>query len=52
MLYGNIAVFDQTPLFNIAVFNTLDFKAFDFKNLDAGCARPPTRAPDRPSSTR
>jgi hypothetical protein len=52
MLYGNIAVFDQTPLFNIAVFNALDFKAFDFKNLDAGCARPPTRAPDRPSSTR
>jgi hypothetical protein len=45
-------VFDQTPFFNIALFNALAFKAFDFKNLDAGCARPPARAPDRPSSTR
>jgi hypothetical protein len=42
MLYGNIAVFDQTPIFNIALFNA----------LDAAFARPPARAPDSPSSTR
>ena len=57
MLYGNIAVFDPTPIFNIALFNALafkawDFKTWDFKTVDAGCARPPVRAPDRPSSTR
>jgi hypothetical protein len=57
MLYGNIAVFDPTPIFNIALFNALafkawDFKTWDFKTVDAGCARPPARAPDTPSSTR
>jgi hypothetical protein len=52
MLYGNTAVFDPTPMFNIALFNALDFDALDFKAVDAGCARPPARVPDRPSSTR
>jgi hypothetical protein len=52
MLYGNIAVFDQTPFFNIALFNAVDFSALAFKAVDAGCARPRARAPDRPSSTR
>jgi len=57
MLYGNIAVFDPTPIFNIALFNALafkawDFKTWDFKTVDAGCARPRARVPDRPSSTR
>ena len=57
MLYGHIAVFDPTPIFNIALFNALafkawDFKTWDFKTVDAGCARPPARAPDTPSSTR
>jgi hypothetical protein len=52
MLYGNIAVFDPTPIFNIALFNTPDFDALDFKAVDAGCTRPCARTPDRPSSTR
>src|ERR1700676_1966094 len=39
MPYGIIAIFDQTPFSNDAL-------------LDAACARPPTRTPDRPSSTR
>jgi hypothetical protein len=43
MLYGIIAVFDQMPFSNDAVWNAVD---------DAACAQPPTRTPDRPLSTR
>jgi hypothetical protein len=42
MLYGIIAVFDQMPFSNDAVWNA----------VDAACAQPPTRTPDRPLSTR
>src|ERR1700682_5634256 len=42
MPYGIIAIFDQTPFSNDALLDA----------LDAACARPPTRTPDRPSSTR
>ena len=38
MLYGNIAAINQMPRSNDAV-------------SDAAGARPPTRTPDRPSST-
>jgi len=47
MLYRIIAIFDQMPFANDAVWNASDWNA-----SDAACAQPPTRAPDNPSSTR
>ena len=43
MLYGIIAVFDQMAFSNDGVWNVVD---------DVAYARPPTRTPDRPLSTR
>jgi hypothetical protein len=42
MLYGIIAAVEQISFFNDTVLNA----------SDAASARPPARAPDRPSSTR
>ncbi len=53
MLYGIIAVFDQMPFSNDDVWND-DVWNDDVWNAvdDVAYARPPTRAPDRPLSTR
>jgi len=56
MLYGIIAAVDQilisngALISNRATLDVSDFVASDFVALDAACARPRARAPDRPST--
>ena len=56
MLYGIIAALNRLFISNGALISkgaTLDvsdFVASDFVALDAACARPRARAPDRPST--
>jgi hypothetical protein len=55
MLYGIITAAHRIAISNDASldardFNAWDYDPLDFVALDAACARPPARAPDRPST--